>query len=99
MSQKPADTIENVKKCICPACPVYNECTKSKDQLLFCAKQASDCDDLDKHKACICPQCPVFKENDLKGGYYCIWDIDENGNNIEAMMEGMKEGTSEGKKE
>ncbi len=88
MTSKPEDTLENQKKCICPGCPVYDQCTRDKKQLLFCARKASDCD-LDKTKMCICPQCPVYKEHDLKGGYYCIWDIPENGDNAEAMRAGL----------
>jgi len=78
---KPADTLENIAKCICARCPVYNECTKSKDEVLYCARMVSVCEDLDKTANCICPECPVYKEHKLEGGYFCIYQVKDDGSN------------------
>jgi len=72
--KKPEDNQENMSKCICGECPVYDDCCKEKMERLYCAKTKSECT-LDSKKMCICGQCPVFNENDLTGGYYCINEI------------------------
>jgi len=55
--------------CICGKCPTYNECSKMKNELLFCAIGKSTC--TIKKNACLCPGCPVTPWMGLKHGYYC----------------------------
>ncbi|MFA5358545.1 MAG: DUF2769 domain-containing protein [Patescibacteria group bacterium] len=71
---KPVNTPENRAKCICGDCPLYNQCTEEKKEMLYCAVGKSTCD-LDASKPCICGSCPVYAENDLSGGYFCIDEI------------------------
>lgn len=72
--KKPEDSTENLSKCICGKCPVYDDCARSKTEMLYCAREKSECS-LDSKKLCICGMCPVFNENDLSGGYFCINNI------------------------
>ena len=60
----------NKKKCICAACPTYNECPARKRELLFCLLGKSRNCQLDE-LGCTCPDCPVTAELDLKNTYYC----------------------------
>lgn len=62
----------NLKKCVCPACPSYNECAKGKKELLYCAEAIGKSSCEYKMSGCICGGCPVQKENNLKAGAYCI---------------------------
>jgi len=75
---KVSDTPENMKQCICPSCPSYNECMKTGMEGLFCARGKTGCDL--KREGCICGQCPVHSTYHLLGGYYCAvgtgWDED-----------------------
>jgi len=64
-------TPENVKKCFCPTCPSYNECAKSKSELIFCAASVGKSGCPLPTNGCSCPGCPVHQENDLKSNYYC----------------------------
>jgi len=73
---KPSDTQENMMKCVCGKCPLYNECNKGKMEGLFCARKKAECP-MDSTKMCICGTCPVYAENKLAGGYFCINEISE----------------------
>jgi hypothetical protein len=73
---KPKDDQNNLSKCICEKCSVYNECNKSKAEKLFCARQKTNCN-MDTKKMCICGMCPVYNQDKLKGGYFCA---NENNN-------------------
>jgi len=63
------ETKENSKKCLCPECPVYNDCIKNKDELLFCSKGATDCK-IEKW-GCRCFKCPIQSDYQLVGLFYC----------------------------
>jgi hypothetical protein len=73
---KVPNTGENLKKCICPSCPSYNDCMKTGMEGLFCARGKTSCE-LER-LGCICNQCPIQSEYLLFGGYYCAvgtqWD-------------------------
>lgn len=71
---KPANTEDNLEKCICGNCPLYHACNKENNEKLFCAQKKSACE-MDAKKMCICGGCPVYNENDLSGGYFCINEI------------------------
>lgn len=60
---------ENTTRCLCPGCPTYNKCMKSRDQRLFCSRGNTKCN-LDE-EGCICGECPVWKEYMIKSFYYC----------------------------
>lgn len=74
---KVAKTAANIKKCICPNCPSYNECAKGKKELLYCAQEIGKSACEYKMNGCICGACPVHTENDLHAGYYCVHGINE----------------------
>jgi hypothetical protein len=38
------DTQENVQKCICGGCPSYDQCMREKDEILYCARERSNCE-------------------------------------------------------
>jgi hypothetical protein len=61
------DTSENVKLCLCPACPTYKG--SNLTGTLFCARGKAK-EDV-KSVSCICPECPVFAKYKLKQQYYC----------------------------
>jgi hypothetical protein len=71
---KPADNQENFGKCICGGCPLFSGCNREKAEKLFCARKKSICP-MDNTKMCICGMCPVYAKNDLKGGYFCIKEM------------------------
>lgn len=62
---------ENRGRCICDACPTYNECMRSDESLLFCVTGKSATCTFEK-KGCLCPSCPVTTTLGLKKAYYCI---------------------------
>jgi hypothetical protein len=55
--------------CICGNCPSYDECTKNKEELLFCVIGKSEC--TITMKGCICPSCPVTSDMGLTHSYFC----------------------------
>jgi uncharacterized Rossmann fold enzyme len=55
--------------CICGNCPSYDECTKNKEELLFCAIGKSEC--MIAMKGCVCPSCPVTSDMGLTHSYFC----------------------------
>jgi hypothetical protein len=65
-------TQTNMEKCSCPGCPSYNECSRGKAELLFCADAIGKSSCPYPMNGCICMPCVVHQENDLKSGYYCI---------------------------
>jgi len=65
---------QNTKKCLCPGCPVYNECMKNNDELLFCARGRANCE-FEKW-GCKCPKCPIEFEYKIVGAFYCEKGID-----------------------
>lgn len=56
--------------CTCGSCPTYNDCTRSKNQLLFCAVGKSEGCTLEM-KGCVCPTCPVAADMGLTHSYFC----------------------------
>jgi hypothetical protein len=70
---------ENIKRCICPTCPVQraSACVKEKMKKLkgspsteempgmYCSSGLASCDDIDTEQMCICGECPVWEDNDL----------------------------------
>ena len=61
-------------KCICAACPSYNDCCQKSGERAFCANEKCSCS-IEK-KSCRCASCSVYIENNLSGSYFCI---DERG--------------------
>ncbi|MFA0834535.1 MAG: DUF2769 domain-containing protein [Methanobacterium formicicum] len=66
---KVPDTEQNALNCLCPVCPVYNECLKTKEELLFCSRGSTKCE-FEKW-GCKCVRCPVALEYNLVGLFYC----------------------------
>lgn len=71
---KPIDSEQNRTKCVCPNCLVFNDCSKIKKEIAFCAQTKSSCIKEAKD-ACICGSCPVYIENKLGGGYFCLSEL------------------------
>jgi hypothetical protein len=71
MSQEEiAKSLEAKKSiCICGDCPSYDECTKNKEELLYCATGKSEC--TITMKGCVCPSCPVTSDMGLTHSYFC----------------------------
>jgi len=63
------NTGENIEKCQCLECPIYNKCMKDHDEHLFCSRGISICD-LNK-TGCNCPICPIWIEYKLISLFYC----------------------------
>lgn len=63
------ETEENLKKCICGACPSYDDCMKGKSEGLYCAGGKSGCE-IAKN-GCVCGGCPLASEYNLGKMYYC----------------------------
>lgn len=61
------DSKENKQKCYCPKCPSYPH--DYNGDLLFCGKNASNCDI--NAQGCLCYNCSIYFEYGLKGLYYC----------------------------
>jgi len=71
---KPINNEESNKSCICPGCPLFNDCSREKQERAFCAKTKSSCIK-DVNGICICGGCPIYSENNLSGGYFCIKEL------------------------
>lgn len=70
---KVEDSSENFGKCICRNCPTYTDCTREKNEKLFCAKGESACSLVER--GCICGACPIWEKYDLSKGYFCLHGI------------------------
>ena len=60
---------ENIEKCQCPECPIYNICMKDNYEHLFCSRGISKCDF--NKTGCNCPTCPVWIKYELISLFYC----------------------------
>ena len=56
--------------CICPDCPMYNQCAQEKYEGLYCFLGKSECNM--EEDDCICPDCEVVENLDLKNDLFCI---------------------------
>jgi hypothetical protein len=63
------DTKENANRCRCPTCPVYNECLKDGEELLFCSRGSTKC--LIEKRGCLCLHCPNEIKYRLNSFFYC----------------------------
>lgn len=66
---KVPDTKEDAGLCICPNCPTYNECMEKGGQMLYCARERSDCEVI--RQGCICGQCPIASQYLLSERFFC----------------------------
>jgi hypothetical protein len=62
------DTMENMKQCICGACPTFKQSPLSGG--FFCAKGKAK--EKVKQSGCVCGKCPLFAKYNLKTGYFCL---------------------------
>lgn len=62
----------NLQACVCPDCPTYNDCAKSKTEVLFCAEETGKSACAFGMNGCICGNCPVHQANQLASGYFCV---------------------------
>jgi hypothetical protein len=59
------------KLCICGRCPTYNECSKEKREIWYCAHGKSpEC--IKEKLGCLCPNCPIYDEMGLEKSYFCL---------------------------
>jgi hypothetical protein len=60
------------EQCICRACPLFSDCSRAKNEILFCIiGRGKDCTYDASLDGCLCPQCPLTEEYDLSKAYYC----------------------------
>lgn len=64
------DNQENFASCVCQHCPTYTDCTREKNEKLFCAKGETACSLVER--GCICGTCPVHDKYNLDGLYFCL---------------------------
>jgi hypothetical protein len=64
------DTAENAERCVCPACPTYNDCMRAAGELLYCARGKTGCSL--SAVSCACGSCTVWVSHELGGYYYCM---------------------------
>ena len=69
MGHMPLNNAKNALRCLCPACPVYNQCMEGNNELLFCARGKARCP-FEKW-GCKCDKCPVARDYNLVGLFYC----------------------------
>lgn len=62
----------NLKKCLCPTCPSYNECAKGKAEKLYCCGDIGKSGCEFKTNGCLCGGCPVHYDYSLTAFYYCM---------------------------
>jgi hypothetical protein len=67
---KVPDIKENVNKCVCGGCPSYSDCMRDNNEILYCAREKSQCDVT--RKGCLCGACPLAAEYGLDKYFYCI---------------------------
>lgn len=77
--KKPENNEKNDNRCICPNCPLFNDCAEDKKERAFCSKTISSCIK-ENTGPCICGGCPLYLENNLAGGYFCLKEIIINNN-------------------
>jgi hypothetical protein len=65
--ERKAQTAENMKLCICAACPTYVGTGESK--VYFCSMGKSEV--IKEEKGCTCPECPVTARMGLRWEFYC----------------------------
>ena len=70
------NTEENIGKCHCPECPIYNKCMKDNDEHLFCSRGNTKCNF--NKTGCDCPNCPVWIEYQLISLFYCEKGAEKN---------------------
>jgi hypothetical protein len=58
------------ESCVCPDCPMYNQCAKEKYEGLYCFLGKSEC--TLEEDDCICPDCEVYEDLELKYDLFCI---------------------------
>jgi hypothetical protein len=64
------DTAENAERCVCPACPTYNDELRAASELLFCARGKSG--GSPKAVSCMCGSCSVWGNYGLSSYYFCL---------------------------
>ncbi len=57
-------------QCICPDCPMFNQCAQEKYEGVYCFLGKSECN-LEEDD-CVCPECEVFEDLDFKYDLFCI---------------------------
>ena len=62
------DTMENMKLCICGACPTFRHSSLSGG--VFCARGKAEVKV--GQMGCACGNCPVFAKYPLKARYFCL---------------------------
>ena len=81
-------TAENVKKCLCGACPSYTAICKIKNYPINALKVVEGIENIDhfeklfcafgksncisENRGCLCEQCDVYSENNLTKEDYCL---------------------------
>lgn len=68
INNKLLDELGNL--CVCPDCPMYNQCAQEKYEGLYCFLGKSEC--ALEEDDCICPECEVYEDLDLKNDLFCI---------------------------
>jgi aldose sugar dehydrogenase len=63
---------ENLRKCLCPSCPIYTKCASVLHEKLYCSIAVGKSDCFIDTDGCICGNCPVQKEHELTGNHYCL---------------------------
>jgi len=73
------------EECICPACPLFSECSRDKKEILFCILgKGKGCKYDASIEGCLCPDCPVTEEYDLIKTYYCAFGSEKELRDSEA---------------
>ena len=63
------NTDENISKCQCPDCPVYNDCMNSRNEKIYCSDGKTVCD-FNKVGSAL-STCPIWIEYNLNSLFYC----------------------------
>ncbi len=63
------NTTENIEKCKCPECPIYNRCMKENNEHLFCSIGITECNF--NKTGCDCPNCQIWAKYQLISLFYC----------------------------